>query len=572
MKRKILISLFVLSAVMLCINHFNLIFETVNAASNCDSNGNCCDYDDTLSGTTCSYTSKVSKWKCSRTMANGYGGVCNCWGSVGITTVSCTDASGLNCQALCASLHGYDNTTGNNCSVRYETFTDTFTESSGLSYPSCPNGYSGAVVAERECRISSHTLSDGKCTYPLSSSSTLSKCANGEYYDGDSSTCKSCPSSYPSSTKGTNGSINRCYKECSAGQYYDGTSCVACPIGTYKASASTWYYNNHGEASTSCTACPTGQTTSGTGKTSANDCYTPDSIVEVTDLTVSPKTSEIKVGDSVQLTATITPSDATVTTVTWTSSDPTIATVDSNGKVTGIKEGTVTITATTTDGSKSDTATVIVKPSTAINIIFDCNGGSGTMQNMVVEYGQTVTLNENKCTRSNNTFKEWKGYIGTTEIQNGTFSDKASFTNTYTEDVTLKAVWNSSNTYLIHYYADGGNGSMADTTATNDTTGTLRKNTFTRSDYTFAGWKAYYTDSDGNLTALKDSNGKEIEFKNQAKFKNLYGPNHEEVTLHAQWNIVNPNTGIFASIIIIGTLTLGAAGYYLIKTKNTTLE
>ncbi|OOM82506.1 bacterial Ig-like domain protein [Clostridium puniceum] len=51
---------------------------------------------------------------------------------------------------------------------------------------------------------------------------------------------------------------------------------------------------------------------------------------------------DLKEDDSKQLTATTTPAGSEVV---WTSSDESVATVDSNGKVTSVKEGQVTITA-----------------------------------------------------------------------------------------------------------------------------------------------------------------------------------------------------------------------------------
>lgn len=59
----------------------------------------------------------------------------------------------------------------------------------------------------------------------------------------------------------------------------------------------------------------------------------------------------LKVGDTDTLIATVSPDSATNKNVTWASSDSSIASVDSTGKVTAIKAGTATITATTQDES-----------------------------------------------------------------------------------------------------------------------------------------------------------------------------------------------------------------------------
>lgn len=81
--------------------------------------------------------------------------------------------------------------------------------------------------------------------------------------------------------------------------------------------------------------------------------------VAISAVSVSPATATVKVGESVTLSATITPSDAAEKTITWTSSDDKVATVDA-GKVTGVAEGTATITATTKDGGKTAISTVTV--------------------------------------------------------------------------------------------------------------------------------------------------------------------------------------------------------------------
>ena len=69
-------------------------------------------------------------------------------------------------------------------------------------------------------------------------------------------------------------------------------------------------------------------------------------IVDVTGVTLDKTVATVNAGTPVTLTATVAPEDATNKTVTWASSDEKIATVDKNGKVTAVKPGTATITAT----------------------------------------------------------------------------------------------------------------------------------------------------------------------------------------------------------------------------------
>lgn len=82
--------------------------------------------------------------------------------------------------------------------------------------------------------------------------------------------------------------------------------------------------------------------------------------INVTGVSLSPKTLTMQVKEEKTLNAVITPENATNKNVTWNSADSSIATVDTNGKVTAVGVGTTTITVTTENGSKTDTCTVTV--------------------------------------------------------------------------------------------------------------------------------------------------------------------------------------------------------------------
>ena len=73
--------------------------------------------------------------------------------------------------------------------------------------------------------------------------------------------------------------------------------------------------------------------------------------VLVEKITINGKT-EVIAGGYLVLDATVTPKDATNKVLTWSSSDRKVATVDQEGIVKAVNEGTATITAEATDGSK----------------------------------------------------------------------------------------------------------------------------------------------------------------------------------------------------------------------------
>lgn len=83
--------------------------------------------------------------------------------------------------------------------------------------------------------------------------------------------------------------------------------------------------------------------------------------VSVTGVSLDRTTAELKVGETLQLTAAVKPAEATDAAVTWKSDAPEVASVDADGKVKALKAGNAKITVTTADGGMTATCAVTVK-------------------------------------------------------------------------------------------------------------------------------------------------------------------------------------------------------------------
>ncbi|MDF2608608.1 MAG: hypothetical protein K0R92_82 [Lachnospiraceae bacterium] len=107
----------------------------------------------------------------------------------------------------------------------------------------------------------------------------------------------------------------------------------------------------------------------------------------VTSVAINKSSVTTVVGRSFTLKATVKPTNSTYRSVNWSSSDESIAIVDSDGVVTALMEGKVTITAKAKDDSgKSDSVRVTVReetPATSVTII---------NQNLTMVPGETTTL------------------------------------------------------------------------------------------------------------------------------------------------------------------------------------
>ena len=171
----------------------------------------------------------------------------------------------------------------------------------------------------------------------------------------------------------------------------------------------TWSSDNTSTATVSSTGLVTGvalgQTTiRATSESRSGSVLVSVNRVPVGTVTVDPPTATISRTQTVQLTATVKDANGVVVTdrgVSWSTSNPAAATVSSTGVVTGVLQGTATITATSEGktGSSSVTvqslpvATVTVQPSPASVLVGGTTTLTATVKDAlgVVLTGRTVT-------------------------------------------------------------------------------------------------------------------------------------------------------------------------------------
>ncbi|MBR2134856.1 MAG: Ig domain-containing protein, partial [Bacteroidales bacterium] len=90
-----------------------------------------------------------------------------------------------------------------------------------------------------------------------------------------------------------------------------------------------------------------------------SSCHKKEKIVPVSSITISSTSAELIIGETLQLSATVSPSTVTDKTVGWTSSNASIATVSPTGLVKAIAEGNCSISASC--NGKTATCTIAVK-------------------------------------------------------------------------------------------------------------------------------------------------------------------------------------------------------------------
>ncbi len=214
-------------------------------------------------------------------------------------------------------------------------------------------------------------------------------------------------------------------------------------------------------------------------------------------------------------------------------------------------------------------------PVTTFTVKYVANGGTGSMANTTVIYGKPTALRNNQFKREGYTFAGW-----TAKRDNGTwryynpknksqerwckegqapsgwkkyvYGNQAKVSKTYATNkgvVYFHAEWkkNEAQTFTVKYNANGGKGTMANTTVTYGTKTPLRNNQFVKEGYKFVGWTAKRDNNtwryiqpngskDGWYAEGKQPSGwKKYVYRNQENVLHTYNKNKGVVTFYAQW-------------------------------------
>ena len=185
-------------------------------------------------------------------------------------------------------------------------------------------------------------------------------------------------------------------------------------------------------------------------------------IVNEPTINVEQSNVSIKVGETIQLNATV---QGASQTITWTSSDTSIATVDENGIVTAIKAGSATVTANANGVECSTIITVTSKTNNSSSNSSSNNSSSSSNKKANSSSSSSNSSSSSSSTSSSSS----SGNSNSSSSSNSGSSSSSS--HQHTMPIGNMGRWFSSKSELISYYqsiVDGWNAKYENGTITWD--------------------------------------------------------------------------------------------------------
>lgn len=239
--------------------------------------------------------------------------------------------------------------------------------------------------------------------------------------------------------------------------------------------------------------------------------------VSLTGISVAPSSVLVLPGGTTSVTVNFTPTSATNKAVSWVSSNPAVATVHpTTGVITGVSEGTTTITVTSAQGPHQATVSVSVGPSQGVIAVRLDKTSVALQSGSNAQLTATVLPSDAsnklvKWTSSNPSVARVDGTGRVTALSKGTATitattDDGSYTATCSVTVDQGGSSSTGGKYTVSYSSGStfkGNGAYKDLGSVSVDGRTLSSNAY--SAYAGTGNSTYVKLSDSLLTSL--SNG-----------------------------------------------------------------
>lgn len=238
-------------------------------------------------------------------------------------------------------------------------------------------------------------------------------------------------------------------------------------------------------------------------------CPSPSSEItsySVEGIILSQSSASMLVGDTLEITASITPEEAANDSLLWESSAEAVVSVDESGMVAALSSGSAVISVSDSEGTVTVTCTITVRDQFTVS--FDSHGGTEIDSITVIE-GETIPVPASP----EKSGWEFDGWYADEE-----YSDLWEFsTDRVSSDMSLHAKWRLP-TYSVTFDCQGGS-DIVEVDVTQDTPVSKPADP-ARNGYTFNGW---YRES--SCTTAFDFNDDIT----------------EDTTLYAGWDLVTYN-------------------------------